>query len=443
MTETPEILKLTFSSEWIGRIRRAFRLVADRWPLTPRGLLLTAAASLALWLLGYGALDLLLFVLGIAGLALAVLACATAVVVGFLLRRRLAHQRRDRHRFETGSLLATGFTAPDLAWLPLIELDWAWLEPAGVEVRQRLHGGRREEEIVAHRRARTESVRRRFTVGDVFGLARFSWEAAEPSPLLILPDPGRLRQLPVVRSFASEEGLPHPSGDPQGDRMDIRRYVPGDSMRHVMWKVFARTRQLNVRIPERSVDFSRKTVAYLVAGEGDEPAAAAARVALESGALGSSWLFGADGTGEPTAELDEALLAIARSGSARNGSSGNGGHGGLGHFLEHARAQGEVNCIVFAPARAGAWSDAALAAGRSSAAQLSFVLGLDGVAQAEEPALWKRLLLRPETTPEIDREELNQLVRRLAGAGCPTLVVDRKSGRSFGDGRTNSRRLTS
>ena len=76
--------------------------------------------------------------------------------------------------------------------------------------------------------------------------------------------------------------------------MEIRPYTPGDSVRDIMWKGFARNRQLNVRLPERSVAFDDKACAYLVSGVGDEAASALARLTLECGLLGDDWRFGAD-----------------------------------------------------------------------------------------------------------------------------------------------------
>ena len=91
-----------------------------------------------------------------------------------------------------------------------------------------------------------------------------------------------------------EDGLPDNGGRPDGDRMEIRPYTPGDSVRDIMWKGFARNRQLNVRLPERSVAFDDKACAYLVSGVGDEAASALARLTLECGLLGDDWRFGAD-----------------------------------------------------------------------------------------------------------------------------------------------------
>ena len=49
-----------------------------------------------------------------------------------------------------------------------------------------------------------------------------------------------------------------------GDRIELRRYVPGDSARFIHWKVFGRTRKLMVRVPERALSRARRTVGVLV-----------------------------------------------------------------------------------------------------------------------------------------------------------------------------------
>ena len=66
----------------------------------------------------------------------------------------------------------------------------------------------------------------------------------------------------------------------------------GDPLRHILWKTFARTRRLLVRMPERAIAPQPITVAFLVAGEHDEPTASAARLYLERGLVGKFFLLG-------------------------------------------------------------------------------------------------------------------------------------------------------
>ena len=332
--------------------------------------------------------------------------------------------------------------------MPLVKVHWQWLTPDEVDCRLRFRDGRILEEAVARRRCQVQGIRRRFTVYDAFGFAGVAWEREDSTPLTVLPSVDNLRALPVLQSLASSDGIPHPVGAPEGDRMEIRRYVPGDSVRHILWKTFARTRQLNVRIPERSIELAEKTVAYLVTGTDDEAAAAAARVALEQGVFGQDWLFGADGTDAPTAEFEPALEAIARSGSfARRRASRPAGaeeswHVGLSAFLGHPDVAGEVHCIVFAPCREGRWSEEAMAAARNFSGTISFVLGTDGLAQRRDHPFWRRLLFTEGGEPGTTREDLARLLKTLGSAGCPAVVVDRRSGRSFDLERQRTLRAT-
>jgi hypothetical protein len=247
---------------------------------------------------------------------------------------------------------------------------------------------------------------------------------------MVLPAAGRLRSAAVVRSLAGAEGEAHPTGAPEGDRMEIRRYVPGDSVRHILWKTYARTGQLNVRLPERSVDRSRRTIAYLVSAPEDEPAAAAARVALERGALGDEWTFGADGTPEPCDMLDAALVAIARSGAQSVRDAGPGVQ--LAQFLNRAGGSG-IDCVVFGPARPGPWIAAAFGAARATGTGVSFVLGTDGVLQdSSESPLWERLLFAREAVNGTPAAELSAVLSEIGAGGARALIVDRATGRSFG-----------
>ncbi len=413
------------------------RRAKDAVPTTWRGAFIALFSGVAVWRYGYGSLDLLLFVTGISGLVLVILSSIAAVASALYLRRRVEGSALGVRSLEAGSLIPTGFRVPALGAVPLVRTSWRWLEPADVEVRIRRRGAVLHEEVVARRRGQVTGIRRRFVVGDAFGLAAVSWQRADPGQLTILPYVGLLKNLPVIQPMAAAEGLPHPMGAPEGDRMEIRRYVPGDSVRNIMWKTFARTRQLNVRTPEKSIDHSRKTVAYLLTGDGDEAAAAAARVALESEVLGAGWLFGADGTPEPAESLETALAAIARSRSYRLHAGGNGnGDGpaaGLRSFLDRQGARGETHCMVFAPARPGAWTAGALAATRNFAGAVSFVLGTDGVVQRGVSPLWRRFLFIEPETLGVTTDQLAEIMRVFSSSGYSTLVVDRASGRAFSD----------
>jgi hypothetical protein len=414
---------------WQVTLHRAL----DRIPLTGRGFVVVLCSGLAASRLGYGSLDLVALTLGVAGLGLV---CAAGLVVGgftLWLRRRLrdAPASTPPARTESGSPFETGFALPLPRWLPIIALEWNWQAPPNAQCRVRILDARAFESVRVETRCEVNSISRRFSVGDVFGLWRVVWVCDEPVAVTNLPSLGALRRIGVVHSLSGGEDLPHPAGELDGDRMEIRRYAPGDPVRHILWKAFARTRDLYVRTPERSLAESKRTLAYLVVGEQDEAAAAALRVALQSGAFGEDWTVGADGIDETTDELSAALSVIARSGNPAVRERG--GASGLEAFLQVA-SRGSTRCVVFAPAACEAWLETALAA-VAAWPGTRFVLAADGVASSEEFSLWRRALLAQPEPAGVDLAALSECVARIASAGCAAVFVDRVSGRVAGENR--------
>src|SRR5205814_5321723 len=109
--------------------------------------------------------------------------------------------------------------------------------------------------------------------------------------------PGRVELgFDSLPGLAAGDDEAHPLGQPVGDRIEMRPYVPGDSPRTIAWKIYGRTGKLVVRAPERARIVSPRGCAYQVAGPHDESTAAVARAVLERGFLGQEWRFGADGS---------------------------------------------------------------------------------------------------------------------------------------------------
>ena len=97
--------------------------------------------------------------------------------------------------------------------------------------------------------------------------------------------------------------------------------------------------------------------------------------------------------------------------------------------------RGEAHTTVFAAASDGPWLREIADAARIFAGGMTFVLATDGIETSAATPLWRRLLYRPSDSPGIGRQELSRLVRQLTDAGHSALVVDRRSGRSFGGPR--------
>ncbi len=428
---------------------RAATLLRERFPLSLQGLALLVIALLALRVYGYGRMDLVVFALAVCALAIVCFSTVIVVLGGLILRHQIQHQlemdallRRQplRIKVEAGYPNLTGFRLATMPWLPLISVSWDIVYPDAIRTRLQLDDddAQWEEEILPARRCRSQRITRLFTVRDVLGFSRFRWRFTQEGELLALPQAGNVKALPLLRSLTAEDGIPDPGGNPEGDRMEIRPYVPGDSVRNILWKVYARNRHLTVRLPERSVYHSARTLAYLVSSPHDEAAAAVARVAVESGALGQDWVFGADGSQTTSSQVDEALTLIAGS-RALDGPLPYG----LDTFLLGQGALGGTHCVVFASAELAPWLGQLRQTLSRFRVRFSVVLATDGLAREEASPLWQRWVYRrpqaPSHAPTGERTPLADLSRLLTELGQlveSTLVVDRHTGQSF-DHRMN------
>lgn len=414
--------------------------LAGLFPLTLQGTITLLVAATALSVFGYGRMDLVVFALAICALSILVFCLFCAVISGVLVQRRIhksltaSGQAARAMNAEAGFPNESGFTLPALNYFPLIKLTWHIQYPDNVATR--IHVGEEDElveEIIPQMRCLTEQVQRKFTVSDVLGFCRYSWIQKQSMHCQVLPRTNTIRSLPILRSLTAEDGIPNPSGEPQGDRMEIRRYAAGDSVRNIMWKVYARNRQLNVRLPERSVFQSQRTVAYLLSSPKDEAAAAVARLALEKGALGEEWQFGADGSTQICADLPQAMRAIA-------GSRALGGEQlvyGLDEFLNRTGSHGGVQCVLFAGADSAPWKTALKSTSARLGGKISLVLATDGLHDNVPVKWWQKALFKPTggRFGTVDRgtgkAELLGLLTDVGQLVESIVIVDRETGLGY------------
>jgi hypothetical protein len=432
----------------LNRLSRHFEPVTalaqrlrEHFPLTVQGVISLTLILLALQVFGYGAMDLVVFALTICALVILIF-CLFCVIFGGLMqqlrvRRQLLSTGQSSRpiKLEAGFPNETGFRLTDLGYLPLIKISWQVIYPDYLHTRLR-HDAEQNlliEEIIPDKRCKTSRISRLFTVSDVLGFCRYSWRQSQQVDLIALPRSNSIKTLPILRSLTAEDGIPSPSGNPEGDRMEIRPYVPGDSVRNIMWKNYARNRQLNVRLAEKSVFQSNRTLAYLLSSDNDEAAAAVARVALEAGALGDDWIFGADGTESACDNLESALHCVAAS-RALDEPFGYG----LDDFLRQQGSQAGSHCIVFAAAETGPWIGALKQSITRFRGQFSLVLATDGFSEPGEVVFWRRLLFKSADNVATSanqapsgRLELGQLLTEISQLVESTLVVDRTTGLSF------------
>jgi hypothetical protein len=397
----------------------------DLFPWTPLGLLVGLSTAGALRWLAFDQLDLVLLVVGYAGVGLFVLSTLVVIVVALGLALRRAPDPGPTQLTETELDRETGFSLPALRWVPLLQMEWSWLSPH-VLLDVVPQGGRLVERVRFHERGEVRSVTRRIVVQDAFGLSRIALRKTEARAFDVLPHVGGLRTVPTLSSLAGGDDLSHPHGVASGDRIELSRYVPGDPARLIHWKIFGRTGKLMVRRPERALSPAKRSAAFLVAADDDEATSAAARVAIEQRMLGRDWIFGADVDASGTSDPRRAIDLIVRSPAARDTA------GALAEaFFERASRQGPVNAIVFVPPVTGPWLASIQQVAR--ARRLHAVIATDGVDRPVTPALWRRLLFRPAPAAHHTVRELQQVVTELSGVGCSVTVVDRVGGHILGE----------
>jgi Protein of unknown function DUF58 len=418
------------SPAWL-RARGYAQRAVDLFPLTPLGLALGFCAYFALRKFAYEELDLVWLVTGYAALGLCALAPLFVIPCAFYLRLRTrpegsSDKPHDPLLFETASAAETGYSLPSLRFVPFVQVRWHWLSPSDARVQPRHSRGRAHEFVILAERGQHAFIERRLVIEDPFGLTRIAFRRRELRGARVMPRLGGLAHLSSLTALAAGSDLPHPMGLEDGDRLELTRYTPGDPARFIHWKVFARTRKLLVRRPERAVAVAWRCAAFYVAGPGDDASAAAARLALERRLLGNEWVFGTDRTVAGTSRIDEALAHLIESVHARGEQAK-----GLSAFLAQVERKGPASVLVFGPPQPGAWLAAVIRA--ASRRQLRTVIAVDGVADAHARPLWARLIARAAPVAGSEAQALDATLGILARARIPVILLDRSTGRPLGE----------
>ncbi|MBE2250692.1 MAG: DUF58 domain-containing protein [Myxococcus sp.] len=405
-----------------ARLSRLWARLRRLMPLRWAGLVLGGAAALALRV-SEAEVDHVLRPVALVALAL-VAACVLLVTVSTLVVRRLVRGQAVGvpPELPSGAELTTSFRVPDVRKLGLLDVSLEWATPPGFSVSLVRTEGRLGERISALERGRHDLLVRRFTVEDVFGLSALSFEVSWPLTLRVTPVAAPV-SASLAASRSSGDAWSHPSGRAEGDLVEMRSYAHGDSMRHVLWRTYARTRRLLVRMPERAVAPEPLNVAFLIAGEGDEPSAGVARVFLEQGLLGPDFVFAADGALKPVTRVPEAVEQIID--SVRVRADGALGLDGLANQVEAHRLGA---CVVFAPPIDGPWRERLVAMSRRLSVPATVVIGFDGGDETAPKPRLPQWLLREDV--EASRAAaLVALKSALEADGFPVRIIHRPTGR--------------
>ena len=373
--------------------------------------------------------------LGLAGLAACSLIFVLIRTLLFMVWLRNQEERSFVLTAETEQQRSTEFAPPALSWIPFVQLSWKWSTPRA-DVEPFWSEGRLQEACLFRERGLHDQVERTFLIEDLFGLAKIRLRRRSPAHIKVLPHYGRLLEPPLLIRLSSGDEISDPRGEPVGDRVDMRQYVRGDAPRTILWKVFARTRRLMVRIPERALAARPRVCCYLVCGEGDEASAALARIVLEKHLLGQGWRFGCDDQPGFDEHVQPALERIARSGN-RHPERESGCQ--LGEFLQQAQKDGYAQCMLLLPPRLGDKSTLVTQAVIRTALAVTVCLTVDGVVEETQAARWKRWLYFTQGDSHCTPEDLREAAKLWGHHNGDVMLVDRKAGVMLGDLRSYQR----
>ena len=426
----------------LQRVRAVVRRVLDLFPFTALGLLVLGASAYSLFEVGLKRADLILLIIGAMGLgmgAIALLATSFTALGLWLQLRKVGGG--DKLGMECGFSTRSGFSVSTLWFIPFVKLGWSWLNPVAV-VELKKHNRRFHEVVTPTRRGLCDEVVRKVDIGDAFGLTKISFRMREERDVRFYPSVGNLRKMDVVRSIASGEDMPHPGGQPEGERADLRRYNPGDPVRFILCNVFAMPRFFLIRTPARAAAPARRGGGGGGDGAGDEAAAGAARVAIEAGSLGTQWVLGADGADEPAKHKIQALEVLARSGNCDDEQAG----AGLSRFLQKHAATGGARVVVFVPPKPGPWLEKVMAAAKARSSPtrgspVEFVVCMDGMIKSPKTS-WLGNIALDAATPEnaqpgmvlAKSTDVSSVINTLAATRSNVVLIDRRAGRVFGEG---------
>ena len=428
-----------------GRVwRRFFRswvlALVGLFPFTRTGLAFLLLFATAMWVYGVLVRDLVLLVAGLGGglVLLALLLCTilAASILGTRTRKATTPGELD---LDTGVPQPTGYRLRRPRWIPFAVVEWQWVNDGGGETAARVELERDGADIVEMaspaRRCIVQRVVRRFAVRDLFGLTEISWRHTEQVMLRVLPYRGLLSQMPPPSGMAEGDDLSDPYAEPKGDRVEMRQYAPGDPLRMVLWKVFARSGKMMVRTPERSVAVRKRGCAYLVTSPNDDATAAAARVSIERGLLGDDWCFAADGVDkEANDDRDAAFEIIARSGEAKPEDRA----ARLATFLTQREAEGFQFCLLFIPPDQAAWEAVAAQSAATHTMRVQVLTAAGEIVPDEMPArgvkeIVSRWLLKPSHDDGISLADIRARAGAVKGLANELIAVERNSGRAMND----------
>lgn len=377
-------------------------------PFTSGGALFCVSAGLGVWFFGVQRSDFILIVIGAVGLLISLFSMLFTWLFGLLLWSRYRRLDPDTLLLRVGEThrVASPLVIP--WWMPLMQLSWRW-ETGAVDVELE----HKYEVLKPTRRGAWSNVQRKIQVGDAFGICTIRFTSAQSCTLKVLPEVIQPTLPTILQGLQGGGDQAHPYGLSTGDRIDIRNYAQGDPVRYILWKVYARTRQLVVRTPEKAFEPVQRLLAYLIVHPADGSAAALSTSILYANQLGENWAFGVDGYQGVCTDVSTAIEVIVASGNSevQDGQ-------GLEDFVTHQRDASSL--LVFAPAQTGTWVEEV----QALASRLPIQVCIVGKAPHKQSPL-ETVLFNPKQRDldQMDQTFVRQVSQKLTAVGVSVSVV--------------------
>lgn len=336
-------------------------------PFSARGVVCLLFSAVLLFVFAYDESDLVANVIG-TGLATF---CVLSAIVCLSLRKSLRQRIMLEAHFDQKQLISrkpvdAGIVLRNSSLPPLFAIELRrQFSTVGVRSPGHIVTGKEASErrslldtvVFPHRGSWTLDTIE-FSVKDAFGLARCSWKVPVGITAEVQARVLPIRPLPIVSSSSRAGDQLDQATQRSGDPFDIKAYDPSDGVSRILWKTYARTRQLVVRRPEPAIVPEGEVALFLIAGRKDDHVAGALLSYLEQLENENvSVLFGTDGMVGNVPVLtqpDSIRSAIPHSVWSERAGTGLD----LAGFLRTLQDGGRYvqRLVVFAP-EAGDWLD--------------------------------------------------------------------------------------
>lgn len=250
------------------------------FPLTFRGIIVSGLVYFCLIFLGSSKSDLVASVIG--ALLLISLFTFLSIIIpsAFIIKRRLKLENlgspeKSISKTEGQIILSlSNFKVPPLFILKIervFNASFGEYLPSSIKTKSLLCTGsfipsqNIMNSITFPHRGNFEQRYYNIELSDYFGLTKISWQVTSTLSYAVYPAERTIEPLPLLLASSVSGDLTSATDIRSGDLFDTKQYYPGDSLKRILWKVYARSEELIVRHPEAAIIPEGELVAYTIA----------------------------------------------------------------------------------------------------------------------------------------------------------------------------------